>query len=446
MIKKAPGKINLSLNVVGLREDGYHELDMLMVPLTDLYDVLEIEPADEDSFSCNLEMNWDKGNLIYKAVELFRKTYGVEGKLHVSLEKHIPEQAGLGGGSSDAASTLQMLYEIYGIIAGREEKIALAKQLGADVPFFMFNRPSRVQGIGEKLRFIDMPEIGRVILIKPEGGISTQGAFRLLDSLDYDRGDMDVIEAAFKKGTIPELCNSLEYSAVEMLPVIEDIKEKCREAGYRNCLMSGSGSTVFVLIPAEDDASELKKAMAEAGHKVFESAIQWRSMPELETERLILRHLKKEDAAAIFDTYASDEEVTRYLTWLPHEDVTVTERLVDMWLKEYEKEDCYRYIIENKQTHELMGMIDVVRFDEKGNPVIGYVSGKKFWNHGYMTEAFEALIALLKNDGYTNIMIEALTDNIGSNRVIEKCGFRLDDTEIIEHRNVSRKINTYYLY
>lgn len=150
-------------------------------------------------------------------------------------------------------------------------------------------------------------------------------------------------------------------------------------------------------------------------------------MRELETARLRLRKIRREDTRRVFDCWASDPEVTRYLTWPPHESVEVTAQIMDFWLAEYDKPDCYRYGIELKATGELIGMIDVVGFRE-GRPVIGYCSGRAYWGNGYMTEALRALVEDLFRDGCEAIEIEAMQENIGSNRVIEKAGFRLIGT------------------
>lgn len=115
-------------------------------------------------------------------------------------------------------------------------------------------------------------------------------------------------------------------------------------------------------------------------------------MKELETERLLLRHIRRDDAQRIFDCWASDPEVTRYLTWQPHASVAVTEAIVARWLADYDKPDTYRYGIELRETGELIGMIDVVGYHH-GNPVIGYCSGRAYWGNGYMTEALKALCA-----------------------------------------------------
>lgn len=147
-------------------------------------------------------------------------------------------------------------------------------------------------------------------------------------------------------------------------------------------------------------------------------------MKRLETERLILRFITADDVQAIYENWARDPEVTKYLTWQAHEDISVTKAVVENWLSEYKNDNCYRYGIERKEDGELMGMIDVVGYHH-GNPVIGYCSGRKYWNNGYMTEALKAVIEELFSDGYKTIVIEAVAENTGSNRVIQKAGFEL---------------------
>ncbi len=171
-------------------------------------------------------------------------------------------------------------------------------------------------------------------------------------------------------------------------------------------------------------------------------------MRELETARLRLRKVCVSDAQAIFENWASDDEVTKYITWNTHKSLEDTNRILGIWLKEYEQKPCYRYGIERKEDGVLMGMIDVVGF-RHGNPVIGYCSGRAYWNNGYMTEALRAVIDELFNDGYETIVIEAIRENIGSNRVIEKAGFTFVG---IEERPLSHfkpqivTINSYLLH
>ena len=171
-------------------------------------------------------------------------------------------------------------------------------------------------------------------------------------------------------------------------------------------------------------------------------------MRELETDRLRLRKVCADDAQAIFENWASDDEVTKYITWNTHKSIEDTERILNIWLKEYENEPCYRYGIERKSDGVLMGMIDVVGFHH-GNPVIGYCSGRAYWNHGYMTEALRAVVDELFADGYETIVIEAIRENIGSNRVIEKAGFTFVGTRtepLSRFKPQIVTINSYRLY
>lgn len=145
-------------------------------------------------------------------------------------------------------------------------------------------------------------------------------------------------------------------------------------------------------------------------------------MREWETARLKLRQVHAEDAQQIFEGWASREEVTRYLTWNPHSSVEVTKRVLAGWLKAYDEPDCLRWGIELRETGELIGMIDVVGYHH-GRPVIGYCSAPAHWNKGYMTEALRAVTEELFRLGHEEIVIEAVKENIGSNRVIQKAGF-----------------------
>ncbi len=148
----------------------------------------------------------------------------------------------------------------------------------------------------------------------------------------------------------------------------------------------------------------------------------------LETNRLLLRPIEENDTQTIFDNWASKEEVTRFLTWDAHSDVEVTKMIMKKWLEEYEDPKVVRCGIVLKETNELVGMIDVVDVDDE-KPEIGYCSSPKVWGHGYMTEACRAFMQHLFDIGYQEITICANKDNIGSNRVIQKCGFSLTHEE-----------------
>ncbi len=145
-------------------------------------------------------------------------------------------------------------------------------------------------------------------------------------------------------------------------------------------------------------------------------------MKELKSKRLYYRKIKDSDVERIFDCWASDEEVTRYLTWHAHKSNDDTKKIVDIWLEDYEKEDCYRYGIELLASDDLIGMIDVIAYLD-GCPIIGYVLGRQYWGRGYMTEALNTICDYLFEEGFDKILIRAEKDNIGSNKVIKKCGF-----------------------
>ncbi len=152
-------------------------------------------------------------------------------------------------------------------------------------------------------------------------------------------------------------------------------------------------------------------------------------MRETETARLKLRRVREDDVKAIYEGWAKDPEVSKYLTWHPHKSVEDTRMVMDYWLSEYSKETCYRWGIELKESGTLIGMIDVVGY-EGGVPVIGYCSARKYWNRGYMTEALKAVADELFAAGFSEIKAEVVEENGASNRVIQKAGF-----EYVESRN-----------
>lgn len=147
-------------------------------------------------------------------------------------------------------------------------------------------------------------------------------------------------------------------------------------------------------------------------------------MTTLETERLTLRPFRVDDAEAMFRCWANDPEVTKYLTWIPHENAEKTRALLENWTEQYADPERLNFAIELKPAGELIGGIDVVGYTSAPDrrPVIGYVLGRKHWGRGYMTEALRRLLDYLFSLGFTVVDIEAMPENIGSNRVIQKCG------------------------
>lgn len=159
----------------------------------------------------------------------------------------------------------------------------------------------------------------------------------------------------------------------------------------------------------------------------------------LETERLLLRPFRLEDAEAMFEGWTSDEEVTKYLTWPTHENVEVTRALLEFWEEEYEKPERMNFAIVLKAEGKLIGGIDIVRYDN-GIPVIGYNLSRPYWNCGYMTEACRCVLDHLFSLGFHEVKIDAMVENIGSNRVIQKCGGVLVKTEKDYHPMKDRTV------
>ena len=154
----------------------------------------------------------------------------------------------------------------------------------------------------------------------------------------------------------------------------------------------------------------------------------------IKTKRLILRKPMIEDAESMFNNWASDSEVTKFLTWNPHESIEVTKTIINHWLDEEKDPKTVRFIITLKDNGEPIGSIDVVHCID-GNPEIGYCLSKKYWNQGLMTEACKAIVKYLFDKGFKKVLIKAVVENVGSNRVIEKCGFKFTHQEHLEHQS-----------
>lgn len=249
MKDRAFAKINLCLDVAGARDDGYHELKMIMVPIN-FYDVLELQPSLE------MEMIMDKAylpaddrNTIIKAIHVMQRRYGFDVNFRCTLQKHIPTRAGLAGGSADAASAIRMINRMMRLDMSREEMIEVGREVGSDVPFCLINKPALVEGTGEKIQEFECHPDFELLLVKPRKGVSTKDCFKLVDSMETDHPDcMKMREALINddyQGVIDTLGNSLEAPAVQLVSEIKNAKQALVEAGFDGVLMSGSGSTVF---------------------------------------------------------------------------------------------------------------------------------------------------------------------------------------------------------
>ena len=249
MKERAYAKINLCLDVVGKREDGYHDLKMIMVPIN-FYDVLEMEFAPDTTLELNrdyLPIN-DK-NTIIKAIHIMQEKYNITEEFCCRLEKHIPTRAGLAGGSADAAAAIRMINRMCNLHLTKDEMIAVGKEVGADVPFCILNRPAFVQGIGEKITTFSCNPDFYLLLIKPRKGVSTAEAFHIVDEQEGIHPDCKAMQEALESndydGIISSLGNSMENAAMTLVPEIRKAKQDLLDLGFDGVLMSGSGSTVF---------------------------------------------------------------------------------------------------------------------------------------------------------------------------------------------------------
>ena len=249
MKERAYAKINLCLDVVGKREDGYHDLKMIMVPIN-FYDVLEMEFAPETTLELNrdyLPIN-DK-NTIIKAIHIMQEKYNITEEFCCRLEKHIPTRAGLAGGSADAAAAIRMINRMCNLHLTKDEMIAVGKEVGADVPFCILNRPAFVEGIGEKITTFSCSPDFYLLLIKPRKGVSTAEAFHIVDEQEGIHPDCKAMQEALEyndyDGIISSLGNSMENAAMTLVPEIRKAKQDLLDLGFDGILMSGSGSTVF---------------------------------------------------------------------------------------------------------------------------------------------------------------------------------------------------------
>ena len=238
-------KINLGLRVVRKREDGYHDLETIFVPIYGLHDELEVVPADTFSFEqkgikvdCNPE-----DNLIIKCYRKFAKRYGLNETISIRFKKNIPFGAGLGGGSSDAAHMAIALNELFELGLSKAQLAEEVKELGADCPFFIYNVPCYAEGIGDKLTPIDLDLKGtRIVMIKPEEGVSTREAYSGITITGEGLGDLGKLGIL---GNLDKFTNDFEKTVFPLHPIIGEIKKRLLDAGAYYASMSGSGSTVF---------------------------------------------------------------------------------------------------------------------------------------------------------------------------------------------------------
>ncbi len=272
MIESSPCKVNFSLNILGKRSDGFHELETLMVPVP-IYDRISMEISDSGiQLHCSDEsLPSGPDNLVFRAAELFFEKTGISSGIHIDLQKNIPIQGGLGGGSSNAARTLVGLNIIFGNPLTSDQLSENAAMLGSDVPFFIGEAPALAFGRGERIRPLDPFPVLKglyMILIRPGFGISTPWAYRqsanFPNSIKGQPGKAQQLADSLRntsdwKVMAPLFQNSLEAAVFHKYPILSLYKQFLIDQGSLAALMSGSGSTLFALLSDKDTAENLQK-------------------------------------------------------------------------------------------------------------------------------------------------------------------------------------------
>lgn len=256
--EKAPAKINLLLDVLRKRDDGYHEVEMIMT-MVDLADRLEMEELPRDTIIISSQVGYiplDEKNLAFQAAKLIKERYDVRKGVYIHLDKKIPVAAGLAGGSSDAAATLRGLNRLWGLGISQDELCDLGAELGSDVPFCVKGETAIARGRGEKLEPIAAPPQCWVVLAKPPINVSTADVYGKLRANEITaHPSIANMRDALERGSFQDMCdglgNVLESVTLELYPEVLQLKESMLRLGADGVLMSGSGPTVFGLVSKE---------------------------------------------------------------------------------------------------------------------------------------------------------------------------------------------------
>lgn len=262
---KAYGKINLALDVLRKREDGYHDVRMIMQTVG-IYDQLELQATRKPGIAVETNLSYlpvNENNLVYQAAKLLMDEFSVKSGIHITLRKFIPVAAGMAGGSSDAASVLFGVNKMFNLGLSREELMKRGVKIGADVPYCLLRGTALSEGIGEKLTPLPAMPQCRVLIAKPGISVSTKLVYENLNINARSRDchpDIDGMILAIQKqdlqGVVTKFGNVLELVTAERYPVIEEIKAVMKKNGALNALMSGSGPTVFGLFTDERAAQK----------------------------------------------------------------------------------------------------------------------------------------------------------------------------------------------
>ncbi|MGL4521746.1 MAG: 4-(cytidine 5'-diphospho)-2-C-methyl-D-erythritol kinase [Bacilli bacterium] len=259
---KAPAKINLSLDVLRKREDGYHEVRMVMTTV-DLADRIGLKRTDGKILvhSHNRFVPSDSRNLAFQAAELLKSRFNVPYGVEITIDKFIPVAAGLAGGSSDAAATLRGLNTLWDLGLTVDELATLGAEIGSDVSFCVYGGTALATGRGEKIHHLPSPPPFWVVLAKPEIGVSTQEVYGAVSVPNLEHPDVDAMITSIQEQDYDGICktlgNSLENVTFSLYPEVKQLKEKMIAFGADAVLMSGSGPTVFGIVRHDSKLSRV---------------------------------------------------------------------------------------------------------------------------------------------------------------------------------------------
>lgn len=276
MYLKANAKINIALNVIGKKPNGYHELDMIMVPLR-VHDTIAVSRLNKKQNNRVIlndgSISVGQNDICGKVINLLAEKYKIEKKYEFSIYKEIPMEAGMGGGSSDAASIFKFYNKKFKLNISNEEAIKMLLPIGSDIPFFVINKPSRVRGIGEIVEPIEIKNDYYVMIVKPKDGLSTKVIYEELDKTTIKVTDINKVIEALKIGDDDLLAkcmfNSLESVAISKCPKINEIKEFLKSKGLPLTMMTGSGTAVFSLSHDKYLISDMTNYLRKLNYNAF---------------------------------------------------------------------------------------------------------------------------------------------------------------------------------
>ena len=273
MKRKSYAKINLTLDVIEKREDGYHNIDGIM-QMIDLYDEVEVKISDKFEITSNSkEIPLDEKNLVYKVYYVMKEKYKFNENFSIHIDKNIPVSAGIGGGSSNSAVVIEMINELLGLKMSLEDRKQIGRKVGADIPYLLVGKTARTRGIGDELEILEILPTTDILIVNNGVEISTPYIYsKIVPSGNSER--VDKLISTYKNRKYDEffsnLYNVMEEVSISYCPEIKNIKDKMYEFNCVKSLMSGSGPTVFGIFNNKDinDAYEFFKKVYKNTYKV----------------------------------------------------------------------------------------------------------------------------------------------------------------------------------